>query len=385
MLPRPAHLERLGGLLRRHPVVGLVGARQVGKTTLARALAAEQKSGATFFDLEDPRALARLESPTQALEDLRGLVVLDEIHHRPDLFPILRVLADREGTPARFLVLGSASPELLRQGSETLAGRIAWHELPGLDLSEVGDARDPLWLRGGFPRSLLAESDEASLEWRIEFVRSYLERDLAGLGVRTPAATLRRFWTMLAHYHGQVWNSTELARAFGVSDKTVRHYLDLLASTFMVLRLESWHENIGKRQVKAPKIYLADSGILHALLGLSSQADLLAHPKVGASWEGFALQEIVRHIGARREECYFFGLHSGGELDLLVVRGRKRLGFEMKFTDSPRTTRSMHTALEVLGLAHLDVIHAGKQTFELGKGIRALALERISEDLEPLH
>lgn len=384
MIPRPAHLERLRGLLRRHPVVGLVGARQVGKTTLARTLAAEHRSGATFFDLEDPRALARLESPTHALEDLRGLVVLDEVHHRPDLFPILRVLADREGTPARFLVLGSASPELLRQGSETLAGRIAWHELPGLDLSEVGAARDALWLRGGFPRSLLAESDEASLEWRVEFVRSYLERDLAGLGVRTPAATLRRFWVMLAHYHGQVWNSAELARAFGVSEKTVRHYLDLLASTFMVLRLEPWHANVGKRQVKAPKVYLADSGILHALLGVSSREDLLAHPKVGASWEGFALQEIVRRLGARREECFFFGLHSGGELDLLVVRGRQRLGFEMKFTDAPRTTRSMHTTREALGLQRIDVVHAGKRTFELANEVRALALERLAEDVEPL-
>jgi hypothetical protein len=384
MLARPAHLERLRGLLRRHPVVGLIGARQVGKTTLARALAAEHQSGATFFDLEHPHALAQLESPTQALADLRGLVVLDEIQHRPDLFPILRVLADRDGTPARFLVLGSASPDLLRQGSETLAGRIAWHELPGLDTSEAGDARPKLWLRGGFPRSLLAESDEASLEWRGEFVRSYLERDLAGLGVRTPAATLRRFWTMLAHYHGQVWNAAELARAFGVSEKIVRNYLDVLASTFMVLRLEPWFENIGKRQVKSPKIYLTDSGILHALLGLTTMEDLRAHPKVGASWEGFAIGEIVRRIGARREECFFFGLHSGTELDLLVVRGKQRLGFEMKFTDAPRTTRSMHAARETLGLTRIDVVHAGSETFALGEGLRALALERIAEDLEPL-
>ncbi len=384
-LDREGHVARVGQLLAWNPVVGVVGPRQAGKSALASRLAAESPRGFTRFDLEDSRDAARLAAPMMALEPLRGLVVLDEIQHRPNLFPALRVLADRPGTPARFLVLGSASADLLRQGSESLAGRIAWHRLGGFDLAETSSVRArELWLRGGFPRSFLASSDQESNGWRREFIATYLERDLAQFGIRVPAVTMRRFWTMLAHYHGQTWNGAELARAFGVAEGTVRRYLDILQATFMVRRLDPWFENAGKRVVKAPRVFLGDSGVLHTLLGIGSSEELLAHPKVGASWEGFAIQQVIRRLGSRDEECYSWGLHSGASLDLLVVRGRRRLGFEIKFTDEPRTARSMHAAIEHLELDSLDVVHAGQQTFPMGEKIRALALERILEDLEPL-
>ena len=385
MIERTGHLERLRGLLSQFPVVGLIGARQVGKTTLARALAAGFPGEVTHFDLENPRHLARLEDPLFALEGLRGLVILDEIQLRPEIFSVLRVLADREDLPARFLVLGSASPELLRQGSESLAGRIAFHELEGLTLGEVGEDRSSaLWLRGGFPLSFLAASEPASTLWRQQFIRTYLERDLSELGIQLPPATMRRFWAMLAHYHGEIWNGSELARAFGVSQKTVVGYLDILASTFMAKRLEPWHENLSKRQVKAPKIYLADSGILHTLLGLETRDDLLGHPKVGASWEGFAIGEIVAHLGARPEECFFWKLHSGAELDLLIRRGNVRRGFEIKLTSSPRVTPSMRSALEDLDLQELVVLHAGAESYPLAPRIRAVALGRLREDVRTL-
>jgi predicted AAA+ superfamily ATPase len=385
MIPRPAHLKRLSQLLDQFPVVGLIGARQVGKTTLAMAFAAGFEGAVTRFDLENPRDLHRLDDPLFALEGLRGLVVLDEIQLRPELFPVLRVLADREGRPARFLVLGSASPNLLRQSSETLAGRIAYHDLGGLSLEEVGTKHtDKLWLRGGLPRSYLAASEAASNLWRQQFIRTYLERDLSELGIRLPATTMRRFWTMLAHYHGEIWNAAELARAFGVSEKTVRSYLDTLCSTFMAKRLEPWYENVAKRQVKSPKIYLADSGILHSLLALESREDLLGHPKVGASWESFAIGEVVARLDARPEDCFFWKLHSGAELDLLIRRGNVRRGFELKLTSSPRVTPSMHSALENLGLEELVVIHAGTESYPLAPRIRAVALTRLWEDLQPL-
>jgi len=385
VIERTEHLERLRVLLRQFPVVGLIGARQVGKTTLAKALAARVEEEVVRFDLENPRHLHRLEDPMFALEDLRGLVILDEIQLRPELFPVLRVLADRPGPPARFLVLGSASPDLLRQSSESLAGRIAYHELEGLTLEEVGAERlEALWLRGGFPRSFLAESEAASGRWRRQFIRTYLERDLSELGIRLPSATMRRFWSMLAHYHGETWNGSELARAFGVSHKTVQGYLDTLCSTFMARRLEPWHENVAKRQVKSPKIYLSDSGVLHTLLGIESREDLLGHPKVGASWEGFALAEVVAHVGARPEECFFWKLHSGAELDLFVRRGTLRRGFELKLTSSPKVTRSMRSALETLELEELVVVHAGSESYPLARGIRAVALERLREDVAPL-
>lgn len=385
MIARPRHLAQLGELLDQFPVVGLIGARQVGKTTLAMTYASGFPGEVTRFDLESPRDLHRLDDPLFALESLRGLVILDEIQLRPEIFPILRVLADRAGAPARYLVLGSASPDLLRQSSESLAGRIAYHELGTLSLEEVGpDHRDILWLRGGFPLSYLAGTEPASFRWREQFIRTYLERDLSELGIQLPATTMRRFWTMLAHYHGAIWNGSELARAFGVSDKTVRGYLDTLCSTFMAKRLEPWHENMAKRQVKSPKVYLADSGILHALLGLGTRQDLLGHPKVGASWEGFAIGEVSTHLGARPEECFFWKLHSGAELDLLVRRGNTRRGFELKLTSSPRATPSMRSALDILRLEELVVIHAGPDSYPLAPRIRAVALARLGEDLAPL-
>jgi predicted AAA+ superfamily ATPase len=385
MVERPAHLERLRGLLAQFPVVAVIGARQVGKTTLAMAYSEGFAGDVTRFDLENPRHLHRLDDAMFALEGLRGLVVLDEIQLRPELFPVLRVLADRPGTPARFLVLGSAAPDLLRQSSESLAGRIAYHELGGLTLDEVGTEHlDALWLCGGFPLSYLAASESASALWRQQFIRTYLERDLSELGIQLPSTTMRRFWTMLAHYHGEIWNGSELARAFGVSQKTVSSYLDTLCSTFMAARLEPWHENVAKRQVKSPKIYLTDSGILHTLLGLESRDDLLGHPKVGASWEGFAIGEVVAHLGARPEECFFWKLHSGAELDLLIRRGLLRRGFELKLTSSPRVTHSMRSALEELGLEELVVLHAGSESYPLAPRIRAVALARLREDVPPL-
>jgi hypothetical protein len=366
-------------------VVAILGARQVGKTTLARELARRGPGDATHFDLEDPEDLRRLEDAKLALRDLRGLVVIDEVQRRPDLFPVLRVLADRPEHPARFLVLGSASPDLLEQSSESLAGRIVYHELGGFALDEVGPGALPtLWLRGGFPRSYLSGTDAESMEWRRAFVRTFLERDLPQLGVRIPAPTLHRFWSMLAHYHAQTWNGSELARALDVSQPTVRRYLDLLTAALVVSQLAPWHENIGKRQVKAPKVYIRDSGLLHALLALATRADLERHPKVGASWEGFALAEVVTRLGALPEECFFWATHSGAELDLLVIRGSLRFGFELKRTTTPRLTASMRSALADLRLDRLDVIHAGERTFPIAERARAVPLQRIWEDLEPL-
>ena len=386
LLPRPRHLARLERLLGERPVVALLGARQVGKTTLSRQVAQRSKVSTTFFDLEDPRDLALLREPTLALEALRGLVVLDEIQQRPDLFPILRVLADRPRTPARFLVLGSASPELLRQGSETLAGRIAFHELAGLDLQEVGARNlDRLWFRGGFPRSYLARSQRQSEDWRRDFVRTFLERDMPRLGIALPATTLERFWAMLAHYHGQIWNGSEFARSFGVSHPTVRKYLDILTGAFVVTELRPWAENIGKRVVKSPKVYISDSGILHTLLDIASPRHLLRHPKLGASWEGFMLRQVIRVLGARRDECFFWATHAGAELDLLVVSGPRRLGYEIKRTDVPAVTPSMRSAFETLRLQGLDVIHAGSKTFPLGKQMRAIAATDLVRALRPIH
>ena len=385
MLKRSRQLDVLQRLLRQFPVVGLIGARQVGKSTLARALVARTRRRAAFFDLEDPRARARLDSPMLALEGLRGLVVLDEIQRRPDLFPVLRVLADRPRRPARFLVLGSASPALLRQSSETLAGRIAYHELSGFDLSEVGPrALERLWLRGGFPLSFTARTESASFLWRQQFVATFVEREISALELGLSPATIGRFWNMLAHYHGQTWNAAELARAFGVSEKTARSYLDFLIATFIAFRLAPWHENIGKREVKAPKIYLSDSGLLHAMLGLRTRGDLLGHPKRGASWEGFAIGQVISRLGAHPRECFFWGLHSGAELDLLVVRGRVRLGFEVKHTDSPAMTPSMRSALDKLRLSRLYVIHAGEATFPLAPKVTALPLRRVWTELSEL-
>ena len=385
VLQRPAHRRRVVDLLRRHPVVAILGARQIGKTTLARQVASAVGLPTHFVDLEDPREIARLADPMLALAPLRGLVVLDEIQRQPELFPVLRVLADRPRRPARFLVLGSASPDLLRQTSESLAGRIAHHELGGFTIGEIAPARaDRLWLRGGFPRAYLATSTTASHEWRREFIRTYLERDLPQLGINVPAITVRRFWTMLAHYHGQLWNASEFGRAFGVADTTVRRYLDVLTATFVVRQLHPWHANVKKRQVKAPKVYVADSGLLHALLDISDTVGLEHHPKVGASWEGFGLTQVIERLQVQSDRCFFWRTHTGAELDLLVVAGRRRWGFEFKRSTTPVVTPSMRSALHDLKLDRLDVVHAGEKTFPLAPRIRALALARLLDDLAPL-
>jgi len=385
MIKRSLHLQSLTRLLKHHRIVALIGGRQVGKTTLARELAPSFQGATAFFDLEDDRDLARLADPILALKDLEGLVILDEVQRVPDLFRSLRVLSDRDPLPARFLILGSASPDLLRQSSETLAGRIYYYELPGLSVAEVGPKKaKELWLRGGYPLSFLAPNLQASMEWRSSFVKTVLCRDVPEFGIRVPPETLRRFWQMLAHYHGQVWNASDFARSFGVSNKAVSHYVDLMTSLFMVKRLRPWHANIRKRQVKSPKIYLSDSGLLHALLGLEDFPALEGHPKVGASWEGFCLETIMQHLGARAENCYFWSTHAGAELDLLVVRGKRRMGFEVKRTTAPKVTPSMRASLEDLELSSLDVVHLGDDTFPLAEGIRAVSFHRLLEDVFPL-
>jgi predicted AAA+ superfamily ATPase len=334
----------LSWLFETLPVVAILGPRQVGKTTLARTLGAGWPGPVTHFDLESEEDLARLGSPSLTLGPLKGLVILDEIQRRPELFPALRVLADRPDSTTRFLVLGSASGDLLRQTSESLAGRIGYHRLRGLAFDEVGPSElDRLWLRGGFPRSFLAPQEAASIEWRLSFLQTFLERDLPQLGVRTPAETLRRFWSMVAHYHAQTWNGAEIARAFGIGESSVRRYLDLLTDALVLRQLHPWHTNLAKRQVRSPKIYVEDSGLLHSLLGVETREDLEGHPKIGASWEGFLVKEIIERLNARTEECYFWGVHTGAELDLLVVSGKHRLGFEIKRTDAPSMTPSIRS------------------------------------------
>lgn len=379
MILRARHLELLKRQLANFPVVAILGARQVGKTTLAAQLEADWKGPRRHFDLQDPDDQARLADPAFVLRELQGLVVLDEIQLRPDIFPLLRVLADRPGTPARFLILGSAAPDLLKATSESLAGRVAFHELDGLALDELApvasapDWLDTRWLRGGFPRALLADDTRLSREWREAFVRTYLERDLPQLGIHLPALTLRRFWTMLAHYHGQTWNGSELARALGVSDKTVSRYLDILEGTFMAFRLTPCHANVGKREVKAPKVYVADTGLLHSLLGIGEHETLLAHPKCGASWEGFILREVIHRMEAKRGEVFFWGVHAGAELDLLIIQDGSRLGFEIKLTKSPQVTASMHSSSKTLRLDHLYVVcHGEGEPWSLAEGVTAV-------------
>ncbi len=360
---------------RVHPAVALAGPRQCGKTTLAQSLAALDAS-ATFFDLEQAADRQRLTEPELALEPLRGLVVIDEVQRQPELFETLRPLLDRPGNPARFLLTGSASPDLVRGVSESLAGRIATIDLGGFTLEEVGSAQAAgLWQRGGFPRSFLAPDDTASFLWREAFVRTFLERDIPQLGIGIPSETLRRFWTMIAHYHAQVWNGAEFARSLGTSEPTARRYLDILVGTHMVRLLPPWHENLKKRQLKSPKIYLRDPGLLHALLGLPNRNALLGHPKLGASWEGFALEQTVAAFRSR--DAYFWATHSGAELDLLLLHRGQRLGFEFKYADAPATTKSMHIAREDLRLDHLWVVYPGKDRYPLSDHITVVPITEI--------
>jgi len=376
---RAAYLQTLHQRLRDSPIVALVGPRQAGKTTLARMLAEESAAAVHFFDLESPADLARLANPELVLRPLTGLVILDEVQRRPDLFPVLRVLADRPGTPARFLILGSATPALIKEGSESLAGRVSFIDVTGFSLAELGaDALSTLWWRGGFPRAFLASDDAAARQWLEDFRRTFLERDIPQLGIQVPAATLGRFWTMVAHYHGQVLNVAELARALGSSEPTARRYLDILSGTYVVRQLPPWFENLKKRQVRSPKVYIRDSGMLHALLGIPDPTGLQSHPKLGASWEGFCLEQILSVCGDRA--AFFWGTHSGAELDLLV-RARRRLGFEFKFSEQPTTTKSMRVAMQDLALDHLYIVHPGPHEFPLDESITAITLPRLIDVL----
>lgn len=373
MIKRQALLLEIRKALRRSRVVALLGPRQSGKTTLARELV--PGGSARYFDLESPRSLARLEEPQIALEGLRGVVAIDEVQRKPELFPILRVLADRKPLPARFLVLGSASPALLKQSSESLAGRLETIQVPGLSLGEVGPTRlSRHWHRGGFPLAYVARSEADSFSWRRQFIQTFLERDLPQLGVTIPARALLRFWSMLAHSHGGVWSAADPARSLGIGESTVRRYLDLFTGLLMVRQLQPWHENLGKRQVKSPKIYLRDSGLLHALLGIRSELELLEHPKCGASWEGYVIEEI--HKVVHPDESYFWATHQGAELDLLLMKGGRRIGIEIKRSDAPGFTPSMKIAMRDLRLDALAVIYPGKDVYELSAGVAVLPVEK---------
>ncbi len=376
MISRIKILDHLKAALARHRIVVLVGPRQCGKTTLARELLSEESIN--YFDLEDPVSLARLDEPMTALRPLKGLVVIDEVQRRPDLFPVLRVLADRRSLPSRFLILGSASGDLLRQSSESLAGRVESVTIGGFTLRELGDdAEERLWFRGGFPLSHLASTDQESGHWRKAFIATLLERDLPQWGVRVPAVALQRFWAMLAHYHGQTWNAAEPARALGVNESTTRRYLDLLTDALMVRQVQPYHANLRKRQVKAPKVYVRDSGLLHQLLGIESFDKLMIHPKVGASWEGFVIEQIL--LTEPHDESFFWATHQGAEVDLILRRGGDLLGIECKRADAPRLTPSMRIALEDLGLNYLAVIYPGTRRYPIAERVEAVPLHALAE------
>lgn len=370
MLPRKCYLEQVRTALSRNPVAALIGPRQSGKTTLAREFLKDE-AATHYFDLEDPSVAQALEDPMSTLSPLRGLVIIDEAQRQPGIFPVLRVLADRADANARFLILGSASPDLTRQASESLAGRVEIIEMSGFGLNEIG-GKDPhqLWMRGGFPRSFLAPDEAASYEWRRQFIRTFVERDIAQLGFRIASTAISRFWTMLAHYHGQIWNGSEIAASLGVNPQTARNYLDALEQTFMVRRLAPWYVNVGKRLVKSPKIYLRDSGLLHTLQGIRDMQALVAHPKLGASWEGFALEVLLQHYAG--EDAYFYAIHSGSELDLYFPTAS--VGFEIKRQDAPGRTRSMDIALQDLKLRQLYVIYPGERSYPLANRIQVLPL-----------
>jgi predicted AAA+ superfamily ATPase len=374
MIPRKMLLDAIRRGLERSRVVVLTGPRQSGKTTLARELLSEDSPN--YFDLEDPVSLNRLAEPQTALAPLRGLVVIDEVQRRPDLFPVLRVLADRRAAPARFLILGSASGDLLRQSSESLAGRMERIAITGFTVAELGaESIAKLWRRGGFPPSYLARAEQDSLAWRKEFIQTLLERDLPQWGVRVPAVALLRFWTMVAHYHGQIWGAADPARALGVSASTTRRHLDLLTDALMVRQLQPWHANLGKRQVKSPKVYVRDSGVLHQLLGASSEKALQSHPKVGASWEGFVIEQIL--ATQPHDEACFWATHQGAEIDLLLRRGNRLLGVECKRADAPRMTPSIRTALTDLGLERVAVVYPGTKRFAIASRVEAVPLESL--------
>ena len=371
-LPRPRELEAVRARLRRAPITALLGPRQCGKTTLAQSLKAEH-----FFDLEDPRSLARLDEPQTALEGLTGIVVIDEVQRKPDLFPLLRVLADRQ-QETRYLLLGSASPELVKEISESLAGRVAYHDLGPLAVDETG-VREwrRLWLRGGFPRSYLSEDETTSALWREDFIRSHLERDIPALGISIPAETLRRFWVMVSHYHGQTLNLSELGRSFGVSDHTVRRYLEILSGTFMIRLLPPWHADVGKRLVKAPKLYIRDSGLFHALHSIATPVQLESNPKLGASWEGFAMEQAIRLMNVTHP--YFWRTHTGAELDLVWQAHGGLWGMEFKYQDAPRMTRSIRAVMRDLPLQHLWIVYPGPDRYRLDDAVSVLPVAELPD------
>jgi uncharacterized protein len=374
MIPRPDAIKRISEVFRTHSIAAILGPRQCGKTTLARMFSG--KRARAYFDLENPVDLQRLSAPMNVLMGLSGLVVVDEIQRKPELFELLRVAVDREGNNARFLVLGSASPGLIRGVSESLAGRVGFVDLSGFDLREATVKHmDRLWVRGGFPRSFLAADESSSMDWRAGFVRTFLERDIPQLGITIPAETLRRFWTMVAHYHAQVWNAADFARSLGTSEHTARRYLDILAGAYVIRILPPWFENLSKRQIKAPKIYIRDSGILHTLLHLPSLAELRGHPKLGASWEGFALEQTLNLLETR--DAYYWGTYSGAELDLMFTVRGKRFGIEFKYADAPSRTRSMLSAIKDLGLEHLWVVYPQGPEYALDKRVTATPIESV--------
>lgn len=378
--PRTALLSFIRKTIKQYPVTLITGPRQCGKTTLARMVA--QGMRGAYFDLEDPETPLRPEVAKLTLKALRGLVVIDEIQRQPELFPLLRVLADRAPLPARLLILGSASLSLVKGASETLAGRVAYAEMGGFNFQEIRPGQqERLWVRGGFPRSFLADNDAASFEWRSHFIRTFLERDVPQLGLRIPAATLRRFWMMTAHFHGQVWNAADLARSLGSKEDTARRYLDVLTGAFLIRQLPPWFENIGKRLVKAPKVYVRDSGLLHTLLGITDREQLAAHPKLGFSWEGHALEQIISLCRAEGD-CYFYKTHAGAELDCLLVRQGRRYGFEFKFHDAPTRSKSMGAVMADLKLDHLWIVYPGEQTYPIGDRMEVVPLRHIAYHLK---
>jgi predicted AAA+ superfamily ATPase len=378
MIKRPIYLKQLSTAVGRSPITALLGPRQCGKTTLAHMFGEGRKT--TYFDLESQPDRIRLQNPELMLGSLQNLVILDEIQEIPELFKVLKVLVDRPTNKTRFLILGSASPDIIKKSSETLAGRVEFVELAGFDLTELdAGSLETLWVRGGFPRSFLAESNDDSTAWREGFIRTFLDRDIPHLGISIPPTAMRRFWTMLAHYHGQILNMSELGRSVGVSDKTVRSYLDILTGTFMIRQLQPWYENIGKRQVKAPKIYFRDSGILHGLLNIPDYFSLSGHPRVGASWEGFAIEQTLRIV--RPPQAFFWATHGGSEIDLFFIHRGHRHGVECKFIEAPTGTKSMYSTLETLKLDHLWVIYPGQKTYSINKKISVWPLQ----DLPALH
>jgi predicted AAA+ superfamily ATPase len=372
-MKRPYYINKIDSLSKQFPAVCLLGARQVGKTTLAKQFAEMSGDAVHIFDLENDRDIAMLDNPQLAFSQLEGLIVIDEIQRRPNLFPALRVLIDSSQKNQRWLILGSASRELLHQSSESLAGRIAYLEVQPFDYIETHESEN-LWVRGGYPQSYLARSDEDSFEWRRQYIKTFLEQDIPNLGIRIPTANLRRFWMMLAHYHGNIFNAEELSRSLGINSKSIKHYLDILSETFMIRQLQPWWENISKRQVKSPKIYFRDSGLLHYLLDIENKSALQRHPKVGASWEGFALEEIIRCYHVEAERCYYWATHQEAELDLLMFHRGKRLGFEFKHADSPKLTKSMQIAFDDLQLDELIVIYPAGRTYALAEKIKVMSL-----------